>query len=179
MGSEMCIRDSNDGIPDEYELGCDFATASNTNIELAIGSQRIEGQFNLDGLASAEYTIDLSDAAQALVASRISDGTGVNWIFDDDTQPTFRQTITVSPNTGAVLNTLEFGPNVTGNQNSIGDNNAQSIALTWSPTVNAIVHDPDNQLDVADGSILNSGKLSGNASQHSAKNNSVEPLSVG
>ena len=101
---------------------------------LTVGSQIVEGVYKI-GTDSATYSIDLSDASAVLTIGEISDGSGVNWVYDDDANASFTQVITVSPQGSALLNRALFGPNVTGGQHTSGDNNTQNITLDWSPSV--------------------------------------------
>ncbi len=150
------IDDDNDGILDVVELGCDFlTTATNNAPTTTVGSQEVTGMFN-DGAASAPYTIDLSDASALLATGDLYDGAGVSYGWND-ASTSFTSTITVAPAAGTFVNVIRWGPDLLEVNDTAYDNAAQNIQLTWSPAANAKVVDPDNQLNVADGTIITTG----------------------
>ncbi|WP_128755353.1 DUF4347 domain-containing protein, partial [Aquimarina sediminis] len=155
IGDLVDIDDDNDGVLDTTELSCGDATATNTNVVLTAGSQLIEGTFS-NGGANATYAIDLSDASQVLVAANAYDGAGVHYIWDDRTT-NMNSTITITPAANSTLGIIKWGPDLTEVNDADADNLAQTIMLTWTPGVTATVRDPNVELDLADGSVINSG----------------------
>jgi len=166
IGDLIDIDDDNDGIPDETELSCGNGIAETTTFTLPIGTQLIEGVYQNDS-AKANYSIDLSDASVALVAANNYDGNGLHYIFNDATT-NFTSILTISPQTNTLLSQIKWGPNLNNNADTENINIAQTITLTWTPNVNATVIDPDNQLDIANGTIISSRQVLVQAATYTA-----------
>ncbi len=150
------IDDDNDGILDDTERACGLTTAEETSIVTSpAGSQQVEGKIG-NAEAAATFSIDLSDASANLVAGNFFYNSGVSYEWNDGSKE-FSSTIKISPDTEDILKTVNWGPNVNGSSNTYYDNNEQTITLDWSPSIIAILHDPNNEIDLVDGSILHSG----------------------
>ncbi|MFD2591968.1 hypothetical protein ACFSTE_14110, partial [Aquimarina hainanensis] len=158
VGDLTDIDDDNDGVLDTTELSCGVGEAAVTNTVLTAGSQQIEGTFT-NGSGIADYNIQFSNLSAALVAANIAPvAGGLHYIVDDTNLGDYETTIQITPQTGGLLESVEWGPDLVGNTDTENDNDEQTITLTWTPAVTAVVIDPDNQLDIADGTIINSGQ---------------------
>ncbi len=159
VGDLIDLDDDNDGVLDTVELGCGFGTSSNTAQTNTANAQSVTGQFT-NGSAVANYTIDFTDVNVAFSAASVIVGDGVHYLLNDnDADGDFGEIIAITTTGTSVLNTVTYGPQTNNNPVTATsrDNDAQSILLNWVPAVVATVVDPDNQLDVADGTEITSG----------------------
>ncbi|WP_010180223.1 beta strand repeat-containing protein [Aquimarina agarilytica] len=159
VGDLIDLDDDNDGVLDTVELGCGFGTSSNTAQTNTANAQSVTGQFT-NGSAVADYTIDFTDVNVAFSAASVIVGDGVHYLLNDnDADGDFGEIIAITTTGTSVLNTVTYGPQTNNNPVTATsrDNDAQSILLNWVPAVVATVVDPDNQLDVADGTEITSG----------------------
>jgi gliding motility-associated-like protein len=151
------IDDDNDGILDAEEMGCgfaDFTMANLTTSPAATGNlQNLNGRM-FKGMAYAEYEINLVGVSTVLTSPGTAETSfdnskgGLHYFFKDNDN-VYSQTFRILPSDPSSLNKVQFGVNLPVNQlNSPTSNvnNAQSIALTWSPDVKGIVFDPNDQL---------------------------------
>ncbi len=159
VGDLVDLDDDNDGILDTVELGCGFGISSNTAQTNTANAQSVGGQFT-NGGAVADYTVNFTDVNVAFVASSVIVGDGVHYLLNDnDADGDFGEIIAITTTGTSVLNTVTYGPQTNNNPVTATsrDNDAQSILLNWVPAVVATVVDPDNQLDIADGTEITSG----------------------
>ncbi|BDS15612.1 DUF4347 domain-containing protein [Aureispira anguillae] len=160
INNTIDIDDDNDGILDYEELSCDYGASDNTAQTNTANAQSVSGSFT-NGLASANYTIDFVGVNAAFSATSVITGNnGVHYLLNDnDADGNFSENISLTTTANSVLDLVSYGAQANTNPvtASSRDNDAQTITLTWNPTVNATVYDPDNQLDVADGSTITTG----------------------
>jgi len=148
------IDDDNDGILDTTELACGVAIASTTNTVLLAGTQQVEGTFTR-GVAAVNYDLQFQNLAAALATANIVTNTsGFHYIVDDIDQGSYEMSMTFTPQADAILNTVEWGPDLIGHSDTENDNDEQYITINWNPTIGATIIDPDNQLDVGTTDIV-------------------------
>ncbi|PCH75377.1 MAG: hypothetical protein COB98_09065, partial [Flavobacteriaceae bacterium] len=156
IGDLLDIDDDNDGILDTTEMQCGQAMAV-TDSTTGSAVNRFGGSF-IKGTNSALYAISFSNLTTNLLAANVYDGEGVHYIIDDALAGAYGAEISVKPQGTTLLDFVEWGPNLVANSDTENDNDDQEILLNWTPAVTAIVVDPNNELDIADGTFINSGQ---------------------
>ena len=159
VGDLADLDDDNDGILDTIELGCGLGIATNTSQTNTANAQSVSGQFT-NGTAVADYTINFTDVNVAFAASSVIVGNGVHYLLNDnDADGNFSENVTINTTGTSVLNTISYGARANANPITATsrDNDQQEMVFNWVPAVVATVIDPDNQLDVANGTQITSG----------------------
>jgi len=164
----------NDGIPDQIDLDWDndgitnalecpvpsAAIASGENTTSAFGAFTINGDDVLDFNVTGEFPLDQRNTT-----------TGLQFIFQQDADPTHDLALTLEAPVSGTLKTLVVGPSRPGF--GVGLQNAEKlITVTWAGGGAAIIRDPNNEITqvadtfnngvpvfqpIADGAVVTSG----------------------
>ncbi|MHA8066666.1 discoidin domain-containing protein, partial [Aquirufa sp. ROCK2-A2] len=161
----MDIDNDNDGILDSEENTCGtayFAIPSLTTGATAF-QQTLTGTATNNN-ATVDYEINLVGvntvytSPGSLETSFDNSKGGLHYAFTDNDN-VYSQTYKLTPSYPTLMKKVQFGVKVPANQIA-STNQAQSITLTWSPDVKAVVYDPDNQLSThATGDVITSGTV--------------------
>jgi gliding motility-associated-like protein len=161
------IDDDNDGILDAEENTCGTAyftipsltTGATANLQTLTGtatnsSATVDYEINLVGVNTV-YT-----SPGTLETSFDNSKGGLHYSFTDNDN-VYAKTYKLTPSAPTQIRKVQFGVNVPTNQiNTAQVNDAQSITLTWSPDVKAVVYDPNDQLSThATGDVITSGTV--------------------
>ena len=141
IGDLIDIDDDNDGIPDEIELACGPATFGNGNgFSFVNLNQTASGQFTNEAF-SADYNLTMDAQLGTTTYFKVDSTDGFHFtIYDNDGG--YTENHTIAPQGDAVLKRILYGPQVPTNSavNNNQSNTAQTMNLTWTPAVNAILH---------------------------------------
>lgn len=158
------IDDDNDGIVDADEMSCGVAyftmptltTGATANLQnltgtASLGNAGIDYELNLVGVNTV-----FTNATTNTQFDNSKDG--IHYAFTDNDN-VYSQTYKLSPSAPTLIKKVRFGVNVPTNQITTTQvNDAQSIVLTWSPDIKAVVYDPNDQLSThATGDVITSG----------------------
>ena len=156
IGNFLDIDDDNDGIPDVAEHDCDIATVA-TDV-ISSGAKLVTGNMSGGG-KTLGYTVNWNNLNSGFVVE--ASNKGLHYIVQDaSSNGDYTANIRILGNEAGVnIGSVEWGPNLTESTHANNDNGAQTIALNWIPSIiKATVVDPDNQLDITDGSLISSGQ---------------------
>jgi len=141
IGDLIDLDDDNDGIPDETELGCGKATfGDGRNFSFVNLAQTGGGTFS-NGEYSANYSLEMDAQLGTITYYKVDSTDGFHYtIYDNDGGYTDKHTL--SPQGDAVLKRVLYGPQVptNGAVNNGQANSPQTMNLSWTPAVNAIIH---------------------------------------
>ena len=148
------IDDDNDGILDAEELSCSVADITIPSLTTSPNVQTLTGSMSRNS-GFADYEMNLIGVGTIYTGGEL--GT-LNTSFDNskgglhykfaDNDNIYGQTFYINPSAPSLLKKIQFGVNIPTNQMAGGiTNDRQTIEMTWSPDVPAIVFDPNDQLE--------------------------------
>ena len=159
------IDDDNDGILDSEENTCGtayFGIPSLTSGATAF-LQTLTGTATNNN-ATIDYEINLVGVNTVYTSPGTTETSfdnskgGLHYAFTDNDN-VYSKTYKLTPSAPTQIKKVQFGVKVPTNQ-IVSTNQAQSITLSWSPDVKAVVYDPDNQLSThATGDVITTGTV--------------------
>jgi|GEM_PF-3545421 len=162
------IDDDNDGVPDLTESNCTVASAT-TDI-ISSDARLVTGTL-FDNNAILTYTLNWTSLEETIIPTNIeATDEGLHYkVSDSATNGDYTTHLRiVNDAVEARIGKIEWGPNLINSSNVTTTNGAQSIDLNWqSNIIKATVFDPDNQLDIAHGTLISTGQSIIQTMEHS------------